>query len=1153
MSKNQYEQMSLFDICADFIDEGNEIIPEIVQGSVSGGKVEASEIDINEIEQVNNNDSLLSRDDSDVELSLNWDEVFSDGIDMPVAEKTVDSEGNEVVTLIPISDALIYSLTNKGRVDMNYMCEITGEKAEIIADTLYGSIYQDPMLWDEGDIHTGWVTADEYLSGNLSSKLRAIYCINNIQRRYPHLLKNIAAIKEVIPTYLPAEDIYVTLGSPWIPVHVIEEFVSHILNTNKRSYSYMQVCPDITHDEVTSTWYISNKSRYKYLVGVSDVYGTRRMNALEIIERCLNMKTVAVYDTVKTTTTKSGTKKVLNKIDTLAAQDKQKKLMDEFQKFIKSNNEIREELEEIFWRQFGTVRRRSFDGSFLTFPGMTPDFNLYQYQKNAVARIIFSKNTLLAHDVGAGKTYVMIAAGMELKRMGLSKKNLYVVPNNIVGQWEAIFKELYPDARILVVNSKNFTKEKRQGVLRDIHNSDYDGIIMAYSCFDMIPVSDNYKREDLMGQVERLRKSITDRKKSTPAAGNKYTRLKDKLSEISVVKSVYLGLCFDELGIDRLFVDEAHNYKNVPIETKIDNVLGISSSGSAKCVGMLEKVHYMQKTHGGGGVVFATGTPITNSITDAYVMQYYLQSGELAMIDLEHFDSWVGMFAEKTTEFEIDVDTSNYRLATRFSKFHNLPELATLLSSVADFHQVDKSDGIPENKGYQDVTIEKSEILAKYLMKITTRAEIVRSGRIPRTEDNMLKITTDGRKAALDVRLVEPDLQYSYDSKVAKCAARVYSIYNQTTPNKSTQLIFCDTSTPKEGFNIYDDLRKRLVLYGVPIEDIAYIHEATTEAKRNALYDKMRNGELRILIGSTAKLGLGVNVQDKLIALHHLDVPWRPADMTQREGRILRQGNENKQVFIYRYITKGSFDAYSWQLLETKQGFISGLLSGFMKDRSGSNIEDTVLNYAEVKALAIGNPLIKERVHVANELSRYKLLQKNLLESRESMNRELSDIGVRIEKVKDWMEKCSKDFGYYEANKTEKTFEEKQELGAEITAAIKDNEFKEVDTEFTNYQGFTVILPAHMDGVKPFIYIRNNGNYRLDMGLSEVGNMTRIDNLLNGFEKRLDSYKKQYKELVSRRVGLEAELKKEDDYSEMISSYEKRLKELDEQLGVNKK
>jgi len=1126
MDKDQFEQLNLYDVCADFIDEGNEIIPE---------------------KNVEND----STEDADVELSLDWDEVFSDGIDLPVKENTINSDGDKSVYSVPLSDALIYSLANKGRVDIDYMSDISGENVETIADTLYGSIYQDPCIWDKGDIHTGWVTADEYLSGNLSSKLRAIYNINHYNTEYPHLVKNVNAIRDVIPTYLPVEDIYVTLGSPWVPLSVIRQFVTHIINTG-RKFNYLHLCPVITHDDITSTWYISDKGNYRFLVSISDTFGTRRMNALEIIEKTLNMRTVAVYDTVKCSTTKSGKKKLINKVETLAAQDKQKKLMEEFQNFIKSNSTVKDEIEEIFWRQFGTVKRRSFDGSFLKFPGMAPGFNLYQYQKNAIARIIFSKNTLLAHDVGAGKTYVMIAAGMELKRIGLSKKNLYVVPNNIVGQWKKIFKELYPKARILVVDSKKFTKDKRQAVLRDIHNSDYDGIIMAYSCFDMIPVSDDYKREDLMNQVDRLRNSLIDRQKSTPAASNRYTRLKDKLSEISVTKSEYIGLCFDELGIDRIFVDEAHNYKNVPIDTKIDNVLGISSTGSAKCVGMLEKVHYIQKTHAGGGVVFATGTPITNSITDAYVMQYYLQSGELAMLDLEHFDSWVGMFAEKKTEFEIDVDTSNYRLATRFSKFHNLPELAALFSLVADFHQVDKSDGVPENKGYQDVTIEKSQTLSDYLIKITKRAESVRSGRIPRTEDNMLMITTDGRKAALDVRLVNPDSLYSYESKVAKCAARVYSIYSETMPNKSTQLIFCDTSTPKEGFNIYDDLRKRLITYGVSPEDIAFIHDANTEAKRNAIYEKMRKGELRILIGSTAKLGLGVNVQDKLIALHHLDVPWRPADMTQREGRILRQGNENKQVFIYRYITKGSFDAYSWQLLETKQGFISGLLSGFMKDRSGSNIEDTVLNYAEVKALAIGNPLIKERVHVANELSRYILLQKKLLENREAMSRELSDISVRIDRVKDWMEKCSKDMGYYEVNKTERSFEEKQEIGAKVTEAIRDNEFKESDVEFMEYQGFKVILPANMDTAKPFIFIRNNGNYRLEMGTSEIGNMTRIDNVLNGFEKRLDSYKKQYKDLVNRRIGLEAELKKEEDFSDMISKYEKRLKELDEQLGVNK-
>ena len=1095
------------------------------------------------------NDELKTKDElnsDEIDLSLDWEEVFAEGIDIP-QEISDDGDETGINYTISIPDSLIISLSNKGKVDMPYMCELTGEDVYTIIDELYGSIFQDPCLWDCGDIMTGWVTKDEYLSGNLARKLKYLkeddFC-------YPHLKKNVEAIEKVIPTYIPANDIYVTLGSPWVPLNVIREFVLYLLHKDSNSI-YRMYGPYISHDEITGSWHIDNKNAYPYLVNVTDVYGTKRLNALEIIERCLNMRSVAVYDTVKCTTTKSGEKKVLNKVATLEAQDRQRKILNLFQQWISENDDVQEQIEKIFWERFGTSRRRIFDGSFLTFPDMSMGFELYPYQKNAVARIIFSKNTLLAHDVGAGKTYVMVAAGMELKRMGISKKNLFVVPNNIVGQWESIFKMLYPGANILVVDPKVFKPEKRQDILKDIRDNDYDGIIMAYSCFDMLRVSNNFKKQYLRDRISTLKRSAGNYEKSTPTANAKLRHMINKLSELEVEEE-YEGMCFDELGITRLFVDEAHNYKNVPIDTKIENVLGISSRGSAKCVSMVEKVHSIQRSNNGGGVIFATGTPITNSITDAYVMQYYLQSGELAMMDIEHFDGWVGMFAEKNTEFEIDVDTSNYRLATRFSRFHNLPELASLLSSIADFHQMDNSDGVPEINGYQDVTLERSNELSNYLREITRRAEAIRAGQVKRSEDNMLKITTDGRKAALDIRLVEENTDDDRELKVAMCADKVFEIYKATEQNKSTQLVFCDYSTPKEGFNIYDDLRERLIRLGVNPNDIAFIHDAKTEKSRNDLYKYVRAGEVRILIGSTAKLGLGVNVQDKLIALHHLDVPWRPADMTQREGRILRQGNENSRVFIYRYITKGSFDAYSWQLLETKQSFITGILSGFIKERSGSNIEDTVLNYAEVKALAIGNPLIKERVVVANELARYTLLQKKLLENKERLERELIDIGPKMDKYLDWMEKCSKDIGYYEACKTEHTVEDRTRIGALLSKEVPEYEYMDKEKELLEYQGFKVVLPAHMDGTKPYVYVRNNGNYMLETSLSDIGNVVRLDNVLNGLSKRLENFEKQYKELVTRKKGIEDELSKDADYTQLIERYSKRIVEIDERLGVNK-
>ena len=611
------------------------------------------------------------------------------------------------------------------------------------------------------------------------------------------------------------------------------------------------------------------------------------------------MKTVSVTEEVSCPANASGKKRVINKAETVAAIEKQQKLIKTFQKWIWTDDSRKERLEIIFENNFSCVRRRIFDGSFLDFPTMSDSVKMYPYQKNAVARIIFTPNTLLAHDVGAGKTYVMIAAGQEMKRMGLSTKNMYVVPNNIVGQWKNIFASMYPNAKLLCVDPKSFAPNKREVVLERIRDEDFDGIIIAYSCFEQIPISKEYYIEELKEKKKMVSELAAQKGKATSKLKKKKEALEKALSEMALaMDDMYDTVYFDELGITRLFVDEAHNFKNVPFETKANKVLGINGSGSKRCQDMMDKVHMVQKKNGGKGVVLATGTPITNSITDAYIMQQYLQSGELAMLDLQSFDAWIGMFAERSTEFEIDVDTSSYRLATRFAKFHNLPELTSLLSSIADFHQVDESAGIPMHDGYRDALISKTPAFAAYLDDISQRADDVREGRVSRKDDNMLKITTDGRKAALDLRLVDPSATFTYQSKVARCAENVADIYFKNAQSKATQLIFCDTSTPKSGFNIYDELKTALINLGVPEAQIAYIHDAETEAKRTRLFMKVRDGEVRILIGSTFKLGLGVNIQDRLIALHHIDIPWRPADMTQREGRILRQGNVNSQVYI---------------------------------------------------------------------------------------------------------------------------------------------------------------------------------------------------------------------------------------------------------------
>lgn len=1099
------------------------------------------------------------REVTSMDLPLDWENVFN---------QDVRTEG---VHADSISDGLMYSLSNLGRVDIEYISSITGEDYKTIICALKGSIYQNPETWGEC-FYKGWETSVEYLSGNMIRKLKAAKEADKEYNGY--FSENIKAIEKVIPPTVATNDIYITLGSPWVPADIIDDFILHLFGDpfkhdrsryNQAVIDRMMESWKTIHDEITGTWEIPCKSRYNDSVSVSNTYGTDKLEALYILEKTLNMQTIAVKDKICCATNASGVKRVINKAETAAAIEKQQKLIKEFQKWVWEDDARKERLERIFENNFSCIRRRIFDGSFLRFPDMSAQINLYPYQKDAVARIIFTPNTLLAHDVGAGKTYVMIAAAMEMRRMGLSEKNMFVVPNNIVGQWKNIFHEMYPSADILCVDPKSFAPSKRESILERIRDNDFDGIIIAYSCFEQIPLSKGYYQNLLIDEQKHIAEIAGKKNKATSRLKKKQEAVSKALSELSVaMDDLYNGVYFDELGITRLFVDEAHNFKNVPLETKTNNVLGINSTGSKRCQDMMDKVHMIQKKNDGKGVVLATGTPITNSITDAYIMQQYLQSGELGMLDLQSFDSWIGMFAERVTEFEVDVDTSTYRLATRFAKFHNLPELTSLLSSVADFHQVDESAGIPAFDGYNDALVSKTPAFAAYLADISTRADNVRKGRISRKDDNMLKITTDGRKAALDLRLVDPNAVFTYQSKVARCVENVADIYFRTTSRKSAQIIFCDASTPKAGFNIYTELKDRLVLHGVPESKIAFVHDAETETKRSLLFAKVRSGDIRILIGSTYKLGLGVNVQERLIALHHIDVPWRPADMTQREGRILRRGNTNSKVYIYRYITEGSFDAYSWQLLETKQRFISELLSGSLTERSGTDIADTVLDYAEVKALAVGNPLVKQRVEAANELTRYMALQSKLVESRIRLEKELLEMPGQIHNQIDLIEYCKQDLAFYtewrkinppvEDSKLKKEEAEKRKTLREfIGTAIREHVLETKEKTLISYRGFAIVLPANMTLEKPYVWLKKSGKYYVELGDTDIGNLIRIDNYLDSLGDHLGKLMLNLEKLREKEKDIRVELSKDESYTDQIETYKNKVKKLDKKLGVNKK
>jgi len=1081
-------------------------------------------------------------DDGITELPLDFDDLFA-----PDIPEGIHAES--------ISDGLTISLTTNARVDIPFIAKITGNTPSEVIEALRGSIFQNPARWEE-DVLLGWETADEYLSGNLISKWREAKRANKLYDG--RFTDNVEALDRLLPPSVATDDIYVTIGSPWLPADVIDDFIKHITKVD----SVTKFGPDVRtcHNEELGLWEIPFKTRFRHTITqrvCTMTYGTDRMEMLYLLENTLNMKSIAIYDekpapgALPDKRGKIKTIRVLNEADTLLAVEKQGALLAEFGRWIWTDEDRKERLQQIYDERYGAIKRRVFNGSFLSFPDMNPSVTLYDYQKNAVARMILTPNTLLAHDVGSGKTFEMAAAGMEMRRMGISKKNMYVVPCNLTKQWEDAFLKVYPKARLLMVDPKSFTPQKRTATLLEMRDGDYDAIIIAYSCFDMIPLSADFYKV----QYEEAAKMLEEAKKtfrSEAAIASKKRVLERALEKVKAqIEAEKIPIAFDSLGVNTLFVDEAHNYKNVPIDTKVSGVLGISGGGSDKCKKMLEKAMSVQKANGGRGVILATGTPITNSITDVYVMQKFLQSGELALLGLQSFDSWIGMFAERTSEFEVDVDTGNFRLATRFSRFHNLPELTSILASVADFHHVGKEAGLPEFDDYTDTQVKPTLEFKKYLECISERADDVRAHRVSRKVDNMLKITTDGRKAALDLRLVNEKARFTSESKVAWCANKVYDIYLKTHGERGTQLVFCDSSTPKAEFNMYDELRRLLVLFGIPDGEIAYIHDATTEKRRAELFANVREGKVRVLIGSTFKLGLGVNVQDKLFAIHHLDVPWRPADMVQRQGRILRQGNTNEVIEIHRYITQGSFDAYSWQLLETKQRFISQILSGTLTERDGGDVDNAVLGYAEVKALAIGNPLIKRRVEVSNELSRQLILQKELVETRQSYGQELIEVGARIERQEELISLCEEDIAFYREEKREYTKEEEKDIREMIDRVIRTHADMPYDTEILEYQGFRVLAPAYMSAQHPYVYLMKNGKYRVELN-KEAGIVKRLDFFLEEFDRQLEAFVSTLEKLKFRRDALSAELESDKTYVPRIEELKRELEEIDKELGVKK-
>lgn len=1057
-------------------------------------------------------------------------------------------------------EMLIESLNKFGAVDISYIAQGAGISSEKAALELRGAIFQQPELFDdeEYDIAKGWVVSASYLSGNAEKKLETARRMNI---KYPGRFEsNIEALKRIMPTALDIEEIHISLGASWIPVEEYKLFIRDFLNLREDvTVIYNE---DLARFKIISTSEASDSILNTITYGVrgaQDSYGNtwtkQYLTALDIIEGTLNAKTIKVFDYIPTRANGWGNfeyEPVFNKNKTVEAQDKQKQIIDAFKDWVYSSKSRTARFEGYYNDTFVGYTFSQYDGEFLKLPDLNPEITLYKHQKDAIARVLLSSNnTLLSHDVGTGKTYEMIVSVHELKRMGLSDKNLIAVPNNVLKATVDAHTLLYKDDKILTVYPKDFTPDSRNEILAKIRDGDYVAVYMAYSSFDMIVMSKKYYVDKLSKQISELKSAAFNAKEKyeKKALERQAKALSKKLSKYVVEETECAWLTFDKLGINTLVVDEAHNYKNIPTPSRSDNIVGMSNAGSKKCREMLEKAHFVDR------LIFATGTPLTNSLADLFTLQTYLQPSVLKYHNIHTFDTWVNTFGQRETTIECDVDanSTSLRTVTRFSSFHNLGELMALFSQVCDFHHMEQSEeGLPHFLGAVDLCVPKNETQAEYIRGLSERTELIRNKEVKRTEDNLLKVTTDGRKAALDIRLVDGDamLGSGIKTKVDVCVEKVYELY-QSHPD-TTQIVFSDIGTPKASFNVYDCLKKRLVALGILETEIAFVHDATTESARSRLFAAMNKGQVRVVIGSTQKLGVGVNVQEKLVAIHHLSVPWRPADMIQREGRILRKGNTCEEVFVYRYITEGSFDAYSWQLLENKQRFISSFLSGTSAAREMGDIADAVLTYAEVKALAIGNPLIKKLVEVANTLERTKIASRARQRQMQELRVVIEAAPEKIAKLKKLAKIAARDFSHYMDCKEKIPNDERIAFGEELLEALKSNEGKTSERIFDEYQGFDVVLPASMVKEHAFVLLKskNGGSYYCEMETDKtpIGCGKTLDYLLEHLKERSNKLYAQADEVKKQMREAKIDLEQDNTYLSVIEKIKAELAEIDQKL-----
>ena len=1102
-------------------------------------------------------------DDSSYCLLCSLEDLNEDGTLKRKADmftKRTIKKAVAVTSVETAAEALTISLNEKARVDLPYMAGLTGKMEEKVAEELTGVIFRDP-------VNGQWETADEYLSGNVREKLKTakIFAEN-----HPEFTSNVHALEQVQPVDLDASEIEVRIGATWIAPEIYRDFMEELFDTP--GYLVGRVI-DIRYSEASGAWNISGKNADSDRnVLTTATYGTSRINAYKILEETLNLKDVRIYDTK--IDAEGNEIRVLNKKETMLATQKQDAIKEAFEDWIFRDQERREKLCRIYNERFNSIRPREYDGSHLTFPGMNPEIELRPHQKNAVAHQLYGDNVLLAHVVGSGKTYEMVAAAMESKRLGIAQKSLFVVPNHLTEQWGAEFLQLYPGANILVATKKDFEPANRKKFCARIAMGNYDAVIIGHSQFERIPLSEERQKKVIEEQIEELEAGIQAAKYEVD--GSRFTvkqlektkkSLRRRLEKLENKEKKDDVVTFEELGVDRLYVDEAHYYKNAFLYTKMRNVAGIAQNEAQKSADMFNKCQYLDEITGGKGITFATGTPVSNSMTELYTMQRYLQYGKLNRMGLGHFDSWASTFGEVVTSIELAPEGTGYRAKSRFARFYNIPELMSMFKEIADIKTADQLElPVPEAE-YETVVLKPSEHQKEIVESLGERAEVIRDGGVDSSVDNMLKVTNDGRKLALDQRLVNPLLPDDENSKICACVEKSFAIWKETASKRSAQLIFCDLSTPKgDGtFNVYDDLKKKLMAKGVPEAEIVFIHDANTEVKKTELFSKVKSGQVRFLLGSTAKMGAGTNVQDRLIALHHLDVGWKPSDLEQREGRIIRQGNMNKKVHIYRYVTEGTFDSYMWQLIESKQKFISQIMTSKSPVRSCEDVDDTALSYAEVKALATGNPAIKEKMALDVEVSKLKLLKANFVSNHYRLEDDIAkNFPQQIAVLKESIEGYKADLEQYQANKItdpEKfvmevggtVFYEKKEAGAALLAVCQSMKQADAMINVGQYQGFSIRLKFDSWNKEFILSLKNENVYRVSLGSDENGNIIRINNALEAIPQKLAEAERKLETVQGQLKNAMEEVKKPFPKEEELNQKLERLSELNALLNMDEK